>query len=460
VFCLVIVCYVFCLVIVCYVFRCVPNLPQVAQPVVPIILSAALVPNKFGYIIHQATVRQLWDTLTPDGVRIRDVVAQWNLPQLHADDEELRSVVQLWAPIVVLISHAQWHWFGIPFNAMFTRGCAASALKGNVLPAAHQLDGDVILPNVVPNDDAWGVEGINEVAMRSLGDQVREWADMMLNGRPIDQDTQLALFETTIAWLDRQCDLLKPTTRESFGHGGFQRRYKLDFMLQVFFYGNFFRSSTTMKDAIIKSLNLMLSPALAQHYRELMNDSDLHIPSASARSRFRFILDCAFMLSRREFFHDKLSEWEEGPAPLALFMYTDSSPQGGMNWQITSYDLVRVTDLVVIAEALEFLVRKRVQHDAGHEDTPDELLRERELILMLHVKIERQYCIPCGLGSKRTALGNKLHACYHGLFMDGGESIGKITQCVFSITSDYGVEAGFTHALPTLASTYFPFFSA
>ena len=80
--------------------------------------------------------------------------------------------------------------------------------------------------------EVWGVEGFNENSMRSLVDQVREWADIVLHNRPADLAAHLALFETTISWLERQCDLLKPTTKETFGRHGFQKRYKLDFMLQ------------------------------------------------------------------------------------------------------------------------------------------------------------------------------------------------------------------------------------
>jgi hypothetical protein len=148
-------------------------------------------------------------------------------------------------------------------------------------------------------------------------------------------------------------------------------------------------------------------------------------------------------------------------APLALFMFTDSSPQGGVNWQITSYDLVRATDLESIADAVDFLVEKRKRlEEPGTVDTEDSLARECEHLRMLSEKLERHYCIPCGLGSKRTALGNKLQACYHGLFMDGGVNVGKLAQCVFSVTTDYGTESGFAHASPTNASQYFPFFSS
>ena len=84
----------------------------------------------------------------------------------------------------------------------------------------------------------------------------------------------------------------------------------------------------------------------------------MQIPSAGARNRYRFIVDCGYMLTRREYFKSALDDWDAGPAPIALFMYTDSSPQGNTNWQITSYDCVRGEDLATIDESLQFLVHK------------------------------------------------------------------------------------------------------
>jgi hypothetical protein len=280
--------------------------PEVAQPLLPILASAAAVSNQFGYTMHAVSSYNLWHALSDDGQRICDVVAQWNVQPLDAGDKHLHAVIQLWAPLAVLIAHGQWHCFGILGQSSFAKDCNAAILKVHA-PHAVANDGDVFLPaHRPPADNAWGREGIDEGSLREMSEQLREWANIVLNGAPWDREAQLALFETSISWLDRQCDLLRPTTQEAFGRNGFQRRYKLDFMLQIFVLGNFFRDSSKLKECILRSLHVMLTPAMVAHYREIMDGEALHIPSAAAISRFRFAVDCAFMLTRRKFFNDSL----------------------------------------------------------------------------------------------------------------------------------------------------------
>ena len=86
-------------------------------------------------------------------------------------------------------------------------------------------------------DSVW-MESLHDPRnFQRLAGLLRDWADKLLNGRPVDTEEERVQFECQIGWVEQQADLLNAAAygqKESFGRRGFQKRYKLDFLLRCF----------------------------------------------------------------------------------------------------------------------------------------------------------------------------------------------------------------------------------
>ena len=126
------------------------------------------------------------------------------------------------------------------------------------------------------------------------------------------------------------------------------------------------------------------------------------MPSGATISRARLYVDVGFMLLRQDY-HDIIMASDP-----VLYGLVDSSPQGGRNWQLFEMHFIDGQHLKTCADAARALLSHTVN---GAEDCAEHE-RLRSLVAGF---IEHHIFPPTALGTRRSSLAMKLHACVHSL---------------------------------------------
>ena len=155
----------------------------------------------------------------------------------------------------------------------------------------------------------------------------------------------------------------------------------------------------------------------------------------------------ALCMLQREYFSGLI---DRGDGFVLLGM-TDSSPIGNYNWQNTSFEVIKGQELRDCGRAAQYL--------AGHRREDDILMSDEEAHQMRSGICEFQ-CSCAALGSRRAALGHKLHAILHQCFMMTGSpaSLKDLCHRITTWTVDLGVESNIPKFQPVPFSVAFPYF--
>ena len=88
----------------------------------------------------------------------------------------------------------------------------------------------------------------------------------------------------------------------------------------------------------------------------VINDTDTRLPSPSI-SHAQFVVDMACMRCTAKRVHDEFEKMLETGNKPAFYLWSDSSPIGGMNWQNSSYDYIAGDQISAVADACRELVQ-------------------------------------------------------------------------------------------------------
>jgi hypothetical protein len=149
-----------------------------------------------------------------------------------------------------------------------------------------------------------------------------------------------------VQFIQDQADRMVCTARQGMrsdvaGRGG--RRFSC-FMVSVNL-----RDARALKVVLIQALKALFHPADSTYYTGLLEDNTYRVPSQTVLSHARLVIDVAFMkiiASRR------LAQLDEVGPSMVIFMWSDSSPQFGVNWQNSSYDFIQGPDVSFVADKL------------------------------------------------------------------------------------------------------------
>ena len=192
---------------------------------------------------------------------------------------------------------------------------------------------------------------------------------------------------------------------------------------------------------------MSLQILLPQVADEIFLEAKKHLiaPSPATLSHARFACDMALcILLRTEFLEQTSFEQPDGHEMILLGM-TDSSPQGGVNWQNTSFCCIMPDKVMVVIEASRYLLKRfwdwqltfpgvdAMPADDGEAQSLDIMWKNLRTITLT----------PAGLGSRRQSLMHKLQAVAHQLFLSSGTPVQltKLVSCISSWTVDLGVES-------------------
>ena len=194
------------------------------------------------------------------------------------------------------------------------------------------------------------------------------------------------------------------------------KRYKMEHLLKCFTMSLSLRRQDLLRGTLVQALWIILPKPWAKYYVAKIEES-IHVPlpSQPTLSQFTFILDIAIMRSRRATMKLIAKAIAGGePAPV-IYIYSDSSPQGGTNWLISSYDYIEGKDIDYAGEVAWDLMEmgcKRRRQALGQEDdypSDDKAWLEEEIDLLQNLMklVRHRHFIP--VGSKPPKIGMMIH---------------------------------------------------
>jgi hypothetical protein len=169
-------------------------------------------------------------------------------------------------------------------------------------------------------------------------------------------------------------------------------------------------------------------------------------PSASTLSRARLYVDVGFMLCMQREHAELLAD-----RPV-LFGLVDSSPQGGRNWELLEMYGIRGSSLAEAAQTARTLMNHFIQ---GRDDCDEhERLRANVAGFVFHHVFP-----PTALGTRRSSLAMKMHACAHSLRLENldWQHTELMSEHFVSLTSDMGTEMSFNTVEGVDIGSAFPY---
>ena len=110
--------------------------------------------------------------------------------------------------------------------------------------------------------------------------------------------------------------------------GGISNRavHETGFLIQALLMGNMLKDDKDLRHVLARSLRMALPATLAGPICQVVESVELmRLPSPAALSRWRFLLDAAFMLHQRDLLASQ---------PRCRYCQIDSSTQGGKDYEL------------------------------------------------------------------------------------------------------------------------------
>ena len=127
--------------------------------------------------------------------------------------------------------------------------------------------------------------------------------------------------------------------RTHHGAGRRQFAYRCCFMIQAFAMANLLGNDADLREAIVSSMKIALPQSFQKQLVEMVsNPSEFPVPDPSSFSRWRVLIDAAYMLWCRQYMP---------PRGSVRYMMVDSSTQGGRDMEII---VVSSIDRAVLAD--------------------------------------------------------------------------------------------------------------
>jgi hypothetical protein len=140
------------------------------------------------------------------------------------------------------------------------------------------------------------------------------------------------------------------------------KMYSATHLINCVSFASMIKNAGTMYKVLQRAIEIVFPSSIADMLKESVLNK-CSVPSTAVISRFRFVLDCGYMLWMRDFNAKLLTPGKYDD--LIINLLSDSSPQGNENWQLTEiyyiYNPVAAADLV--DELLE-IQRQRILQQA------------------------------------------------------------------------------------------------
>lgn len=241
-------------------------------------------------------------------------------------------------------------------------------------------------------------------------------------------------------------DMMRPATRA----------FHITFLIKCCSATGLLRHDHDLREILTLGVSICLPQRLAKECRKYLvpgGQMQMQLPSKATMSRMRGRIDAALMMMMmtRDILRQLINS-----CGLALYVQVDASPQGGRDYEMIVYNIVKATDFLDIFQYIS-------QLESFRELTKDERLRcyDKEAALMCKIREAIQWHMApmvC-LGQCRGSLALKFRAILHafGLLTDDRGMLSNLLRSIVSWHSDYGTEIGIARVIPQPIETVLPY---
>ena len=222
--------------------------------------------------------------------------------------------------------------------------------------------------------------------LRSFSDHVRGYARCVLQDQANHDAGLVGQLHTDLSRLQILIDQLDPAFIQSTIRNVTSRYhgdeplskgapYRAAFVIDVLLQANLLVSDSSLKASVKQALKMVMPKSLLPMFLDLVEQ---HIdPNTSRISRWRFLLDAAFMLYTRA---ERQKDWQQ-QRPCVRWMMVDSSPQGGRDYELIVMSRAYVSDLqhlIAIVDIMRNACVDRLANDPGEQEEDNEVFFMRK----------------------------------------------------------------------------------
>eukprot|EP00971_Amphidinium_carterae_P000999 19730-Amphidinium_carterae.1 len=214
-----------------------------------------------------------------------------------------------------------------------------------------------------------------------------------------------------------------------------QRQYQAVYLVKCLVMANALRNSASLQQTVLHAMRLVLPQVLLPAFERMLETSKQHFPHESTISRWRMLLDGAFMLLHRQL------NSQRSTSHRIRYLLADSSVQHRRDFEhvvLCDVAVSQLPDLFQAAHELEHLcgfcalvfsviltsseskqIYTLLRHDALDDD--EQVLEgEVRLLETLTSGLQTHRLPIMALGSGRTALCDKYLSVMHAFFLEAG----------------------------------------
>ena len=391
----------------------------------------------------------------------RDIVVSWGF----RFPSECPLVVVLPAPLATLVVRGAW-----------SRIVLLGHWRSN-----HHIFRDWPPLNTAAADAAddvgSAIEHVTPARIRQIADNIRQRSELVL-ASAIDAEEQAGMeveLASDVSVLDLLADALEPrssTTQRRLRHKAIE-------LIATLRQAAFLKQRKGLLESLRGSIELTVPALLRPMFHARLTEPGV-IPSEKSVRTARFIFDVAFAMYWRQ--RNDAAQSSARPSP--IYLWADSSPQGGRNWlMIQTHELAHSTSVAGLAHAVDTLAAidpNPAECGDGHDDesTTDSDRDEegeadndsgefgleiddgdmfvpapsgtacyarRKRLTRTVCRAFRWHCLPpvC-LGSGRESLQDKCSALLHAMAHEASsmQSLGSNMDRVVAFCTDMGTELG------------------
>ena len=228
---------------------------------------------------------------------------------------------------------------------------------------------------------------------------------------------------------------------------GSKRVYGVHMAINALVFSGLISNDHKLRETIISSLRLSLPPVLLEPMLVLLEGTALRFPSPSTLSRWRFVLDAAYMLIMRDM----------NQADFYRYWMIDSSTQGGTDYELQYVCFVEKSSMQTLASAARRLIMLRQDEEVSTED--DQIYEEEiALVDILKSLLVTHIPPPIVLASGRVTVVDKFQVAMHGTYLETGSSqaLANARERTVASTTDLGVELSLPQVQPSPFSNVLP----
>lgn len=359
------------------------------------------------FMLHPELEARLWTMMSSDGVHTMEEALREAGLEVDSEDGRL-TAWQMMPALALAVAHGPWRDVSVALP-----------------PQRYQLHWPSMIRNAssfeneFTSSDLPPIDLTNPVVLHELAESIRASAQMLPRG---DNSVKASL-ETWTGLLDNQCRHMQRLAGqphiEYFGNnGGCTRRYSIVFLLRCLIVTSSMRDAAALRMMLVRTIQSLFPPPVANYFKDILLDGSFSVPSPSVLSQMRFILDAGLMLMQRDITAKHCSADDDAKYAPTYYHMFDSSPQGGMNWFMSQYDLIQGKHIKDVGYSMLALWRLGMsRRDDGLDENEE---TEASCMQTLAQCIEHHDNIPVGLGSGRSSLCYEVHAWYHALYMETG----------------------------------------